>query len=388
MSLLFYFFVSTFLNACTNHNHQGIFADTSSINEAPLYKIAEEFKVSEFNNGDFFGYVFNVFVGADSTIFVSDPSTRKIHLFNYDGTYKDYLGGYGAGPGEFRRISNMSLLSSDTLLVVDISLARLTFYSLKKNKWILEKTVDYPQSPDVSLEPGVFGFRNFYRIKNGYVGVYESTISSFKSDTDNFIRVCFVIYNDNLQPITTVEPICYDKLELIVYQNSGSSVETVSAMPIPEGYQTLFTVTDKGDIITTWTEYNSISIQPFYSTESDEFEYYSAMIPITAKIEEDLVKKAIPNKNQSFFSENDLIGKIPSYKGYAEQMLLDDEDQIWILTRSVKDNLEWFIYDFNGNLNGRVLHSGGQFTQIKKNKIYVVNNSEKEPSFSVYEIQK
>ncbi|CAN5361736.1 hypothetical protein BH23BAC3_BH23BAC3_35360 [soil metagenome] len=388
MNLLCTLFVGILLNACLNNNHQNaIITDTLDVSGVPTFKIQEEFKITEFNDGDFFGYVYSAYASSEGTIFVGDPSNIKIQLFNYNGTYKGYLGGYGAGPGEFRRISDISLLTPDTLLVVDVSLARLTIYSIQNNEWALEKTIDYPLSPEIISESGIYGFRNFSRIKNGYVGVYESTISSFKSNSDNYISVCFVMYDDNLETIDTSKPICYDKLELIVNQNIGSSVETVSAMPIPNGYQTLFTISDKGDIITTWTGGKTISIQSFDSTKSNGFEYHSAKIPITTNIKQDLVNKAIPNENHSYFSKKELIEKIPPHKGFAEQMLLDDENQLWILTRSVEDNLKWLIYDITGNLNGRVLHPGGQFTQIIENKIYVANNSEKDPSFSVYEIQ-
>lgn len=388
MNLLCTLFVGILLNACLDNNHQNaITTDTLDLRGIPTFGIQKEFNITKFNDGDFFGYVYSAFAGSDSTIFVGDPGKRKILLFNYDGTYKGYLGGHGAGPGEFRRISDISLLTPDTLLVVDVSLARLTFYSIQKNEWALNKMIDYPLSPKINSEAGIYGFRNFSRTENGYVGVYESTISTFKSDSENYITICFVMYNDNLETINTSESICYDKVELIVSQNSGSSVETVSAMPIPHGYQTLYAISGKGDIITTWTGENLVFIKSFNSTNSHQFEYSSAKIPITSKMKEDLVNKAIPNENHSYFSKKKLIEKIPPHKGFAEQLLLDDENQLWILTRSLEDSLVWHIYDISGNLNGRVLHPGGQFTQIKENKIYSVNNSENEPSFSVYKIQ-
>src|SRR5690554_6212337 len=199
MNLLCAFFISLFLNTCLNNDHQNtIITDTLDVGGIPTIKIQEEFKITEFNNGEFFGYAYNAYVGSDSTIFVGDPSKRKIQLFNYDGTYKGYIGGYGAGPGEFRRISDISLLTPDTLLVVDVSLARLTFYSIQKNEWALNKMIDYPLNPGINSEADIYGFRNFSRIENGYVGVYESTISAFKSDSENYISICFVMYNDKL----------------------------------------------------------------------------------------------------------------------------------------------------------------------------------------------
>lgn len=283
----------------------------------------------------------------------------------------------------------MSLLSPDTLQIVDISSARVTFYSLTENGWSLAKTIDYPMSPHIDTEIEIFGFRQFHSITDGYIGVFESTISSFNTSTDNFIMVCFVLYDRNLQSNDEYKPLCYNKLELIVYQSSESSEQTISAMPVPEGYETLFAVSADGDIITTWTEHPILSIQPITQTAPKEFEYNSAKIPITSEYKSMLAKQAIPNEEHSYIKHNQVINAIPSYKGFAEQMLVDDKDRIWVLTHPVdNDDPEWLIYNFKGNLIGRMFHPGGNLTQIKNNKIYVSHNSgEEEPAFSVYSIE-
>jgi len=374
-------------NTCSNQSRQNSTEyEENGTFQANKFKLEEEFTISTFNGEEFFGYIYNAFETVDSTIFVGDLSNRKIQMFNYDGSYKGYLGGLGSGPGEFRRISNITLLAPDLVLVVDITLGRVTFYNIQNEKWKLHETNNIPINSDLNSETDIYNFRKYIEVQNGYIGVYESTISTFDLNNDNFIRICFVMHDENFNKIETVNPACYEKLELIVNQRSGSSVETVSAMPVPLGHQTLYAVNEEGNLITTWTGEKTIDIKSFNSSSTNKFEYESAKILVSENLVREIVQERIPNESESVFSKEQLTNKIPSYKEFAEQMIIDDKNQLWILSRSSKDNLEWQLYDMNGNIKGKSSHPGGKLIQIKNNRAYFVSN-EGEPSFSVFKIE-
>lgn len=62
--------------------------------------------------------VFDVDVGADGRVFVSEPSFARVVVFNADGSFQRTLGRRGRGPGEFQMPGNLMWLG-DTLTVLD-----------------------------------------------------------------------------------------------------------------------------------------------------------------------------------------------------------------------------------------------------------------------------
>lgn len=364
-------------------------SNSYDFSQIPKFYLKEEFRITEFNDDEFFGYVSNVLSGSKESILVSDPTTRKIHLFNNIGTYIGFLGGYGAGPGEFRRISNIALLTSDTLQVIDRTLARITFFTQSANEWVISSSFKIPIGSNINSDLEMFFFRQFHHTEEGYLATFESGISSNRAD--NFIKECYQVFDKGFNPIKDISPHCHNKLELIMHENSSAIVQTVSAMPIPEGYKTLSAVTKDGKIVSIWTEQPVVTIQNFYEDKNlpFEFEFHSAKIPITEDLKSELTQKAIPNSENSNIIQEEVFNSIPTYKGFAEQILVDDNNQIWILGRNENDRLIWLIYSLSGQLMGYSDHPGGIFTQIKNNRVYVANNTgNEEPSFSVYRIEK
>lgn len=389
MNRLIIFILLLFLLAsCSKDDKRAKNYNTSNFNQIPKFDLKEELKITEFNDDEFFGYVSNVLSGSNESILVSDPTTRKIHIFNNIGTYTGFLGGYGAGPGEFRRISNMDLLTSDTLQVIDITLARITFFTQSADEWVKSSSFNIPIGSNINSDLEMFSFRQFHRTDAGYIATFESGISSYKAD--NFIKECYQAFDKNFNPVKDNSPKCHNKLELIMHENSNASEQTVSAMPIPEGYKTLTTVTQDGKIVRIWTEQPVVTIQNFYEDKNlpFEFEFHSAKIPITDDLKTELTQKAIPNSENSNIKQEQVFKSIPTYKGFSEQILVDDNNQIWILGRNENDRLIWLIYRLDGQLIGLTDHPGGVFTQIKNTRVYVANNTgDEEPSFAIYRLE-
>jgi hypothetical protein len=73
--------------------------------------------------------VVQVLIGPDSELFVSQPSDRRILVYDAASQLTHEIGRRGEGPGEFRIVGHMGLLS-DTLYVGDNGLRRLSFFSL------------------------------------------------------------------------------------------------------------------------------------------------------------------------------------------------------------------------------------------------------------------
>lgn len=69
---------------------------------------------------------------ADGSIAVSDgdPAASRIVLYDESGTFLRAFGGRGEGPGEFRTLSRIYALGSDSLMAADNSTARLSVFGL------------------------------------------------------------------------------------------------------------------------------------------------------------------------------------------------------------------------------------------------------------------
>jgi len=97
----------------------------------------------------------------------------------------------------------------------------------------------------------------------------------------------------------------------------------------------------------------------------------------------------IPDPGQSRISRDRLTEKIPDYRGFARQLVMDDRGYIWVLVRPFEeDDPEWLVYSKQGELIAAAPHPGGNVTQIKDDRMYVIFTSmDDEPAFGVYELQ-
>jgi hypothetical protein len=65
---------------------------------------------------------------ADGRIVVADGVSSSLKVFDAHGSLQRTLGGAGEGPGEFRGLNLFTRLRSDSLIVFDFQLGRLTIF--------------------------------------------------------------------------------------------------------------------------------------------------------------------------------------------------------------------------------------------------------------------
>ncbi len=65
---------------------------------------------------------------ADGGLVIADRDVPRLLLYDADGTYRGALGRRGAGPGELRNLTSVSVLPGDTLATFDGTLRRLSFW--------------------------------------------------------------------------------------------------------------------------------------------------------------------------------------------------------------------------------------------------------------------
>lgn len=81
----------------------------------------------------------------DGQVAVADAGTNQIHLFTESGEHLKSVGQSGDGPGDFRTLRSLGLLS-DSLVAFDFSLGRLTVFNEKLE---VARTANLPGTPRV-----------------------------------------------------------------------------------------------------------------------------------------------------------------------------------------------------------------------------------------------
>lgn len=346
----------------------------------PIFNIEEQFRISAFDEDVFFASISDVAVGHDQTIFVSDRGVEKIYMFDQQGNYKGYLGGDGEGPGEFRQIISMSLLTPDTLQVFDWQLARITFFSKQNSHWTPVRYLDRPEGFRKYGADMFFTFNTLYPHPDGYLVRFRSSFTPVDTATHSFAY--YTLYDYRLNPVNEREYLMRAVSKAMVNRVSGRSV---SVAGIPERHKMLFSVTSDAREISTWTGGRQVTIQHITQEDSTSFIFPSRRVPLTDEDKTALVER---------FSQNDRINSrqvkehIPEYKGFSRSLHVDDQDRIWILARPFEeDDPEWLIYSMDGELLAASPHPGGTLQQIKGNRMYVsFTSAGEEPAFGVFDI--
>jgi hypothetical protein len=105
----------------------GFVSSTSAPPE--VWRLVPDLRIGALDGPAAFGRVVDVEVAPDGRMFVADRRSLRISIFAPDGTFLGGFGRSGAGPGEFRDFSRLSLARGG-LHVFDLAQMRLSRFSL------------------------------------------------------------------------------------------------------------------------------------------------------------------------------------------------------------------------------------------------------------------
>ncbi|MCH8568431.1 MAG: 6-bladed beta-propeller [Balneolales bacterium] len=371
------------ITACSSPDPIEDYASRPDFDQLPVFEIEQLFEISDFNDGDFFASVTQVVSGEDGTILVSDSQAKKIYLFDETGAYLSYLGGEGAGPGEFRQIGRVSLLAPDTLQAVDWQLARITFFSLQDGNWTAVKYHDRPSGAREYGSDIFFTFDGLYPRENGYLARFNSSFTPVDTATHSFAYYSKLDFD--LQQAENQEYYMHVVTKPVV---NREGVRSVSVMSLPESHRTHYSNTADGFKISNWSGNNQIIISHITRGDSSSFKFASNRVPFLDEEIRAIIDRQIPDPENSMFSRDQTREALPKYRGFSRQLILDDLERIWILTRPFQvDDPEWLIYSKSGNLLAAAPHPGGTVSQIKNNRMYVrLSTPDGEPAFGAYRL--
>ena len=96
-----------------------------------VFSLEEELSIGEVEGRKeyMFSEIGTIAVDDEERIYISDRKETHIKVFDKDGVYSITIGRKGQGPGEFERISGMQITHQKELLVFDMNMRRLSFFT-------------------------------------------------------------------------------------------------------------------------------------------------------------------------------------------------------------------------------------------------------------------
>ncbi|HSH53346.1 MAG TPA: 6-bladed beta-propeller, partial [Bacteroidales bacterium] len=285
-----------------------------------------------------------------------------IYVYNSNGSYITQIGKKGRGPGEFQNIYSLDI-HENQLYAYDYQQRKIYVFSL--GSFILSHTIN--------LNP-----ENWNHIK----GLKNSFPTRFFARNDEVLLMSFTqIPQPNQFDEQTYKKyfLLNKKGEIIsdlVYQQKGVEYLIsnwgggLNLLKPPFTRSSLMAVSEDGTIFSAWSEEFLIKV---YSPEGHYlYAFYYPLMPSS------LNKKSFLDlyNEQPLLQKSYKSSKIPNTWPVLNQMLLDDENRLWVST--ITDNEDyylWWVVDEEGKLLARLKWPGKRLARdiSKLNRIIIKN---------------
>lgn len=296
-------------------------------------------------------------------VFIADVQQLKIHVFSPGGSWLKSIGRQGGGPGEFHQISEIKIVS-DHLYVVDASQRRINVFSLDSlNPSHLISLIPQNQNRFEELSSR---FPDHYLIRSDgsvLTGFFTPPFLTENPQSPDSLLFYILDHSGQILPgrILTQQGFIY-YTGTAMHQNSMFSFDFT-----PVSHRVL---SGNDHIYTNLTEEFLIKV---YNPAGD---YVRSIYYPFDKIEID--RKDLINKENRGEPYRQTIQQIDLPKTYPviRNMLMDDEDRLWISTFTDSDDIDnWWILNEEGEMIGRFSLSRDKWIrEIKNNRIYTIEN--------------
>jgi hypothetical protein len=300
-----------------------------------VFSLEEELSIGEVRGREeyMFSEIGTIAVDDEERIYVSDRKETHIKIFDKDGVYLITIGRKGQGPGEFERISGMQITHQKELLVFDMNMRRLSFFTVD-GKLIETLSISKLRPFEINMNSK----RNFIITSVALDLMTNQSISELK------------IYDTNLNLLKTI------------------------ATPSPSN---LFNPFDSFDI---WKLTKDDNIVYGYN-ETYELQILDSGGKIIKKIVKEydpvkITKKEKQEAEKKYSPRNKI--DYPQFRPAYRYFTLDDEDRIYVQTSEKTEDGSGYYYD--------VFDSEGKYIAkiplkarpqvLKKNKLYTIEEDE------------
>ena len=300
-----------------------------------VFSLEEELSIGESEGREEYmlSEVGSIAVDDEERIYVSDRKETHIKVFDKNGVYLITIGRKGQGPGEFERISGMQITQQKELLVFDMRIRRISFFSLD-GEFIRLKSIGEIQALELKMNS-----------KENFI------VDSVLLDPRNFLAVTSLkIFDSNLKLIATI------------YTSDPKDVLTPF---LPFMVWTLYKI---DNIVVGYN--NTYEFQVLEPEGKLIKKIMKEYFPV--KITEEERKERLKQLQQS--EKKEVPEFYPAYLNFT----VDDDDRIFVQTMERPKNKKGYYYD--------VFDSEGKFiVKIplkirpriwKKNKLYSIEEDE------------
>jgi len=280
-----------------------------------------------------FSEIGTIAVGDEERIYISDWKEIHIKVFDKDGMYLITIGRKGQGPGEFERISGMQITHQKELLVFDMNMRRISFFTVAGK---LIETLSLSE-----LRP------------------FKLNMNSKR----NFIITSFTLDLMTNQSIT----------EFKIYDANLSLLNTIAA-PGPRSlfnpFEPFFIweLAKDDNIVYGYNKTYELQILDSGGNSIKRIEKEYDPVKITKEEKQEAEKKySSPNKIE-----------YPSFHPAYHNFTLDDEGRIYVQTFEKTEDGRGYYYDIFDAKGRYITKIPLKFTPriLKKNKLYTIEEDE------------
>jgi len=330
----------------SNNNRINLQLDSKSIMESDTVELFRE-KVFESNKEVFLdGFLWKTKVDNENNVYIAVQRLGKlaIYVFHPDGRLKNKVSRYGRGPGEFEYISSMTVYK-DTLLVLDTRLQKIGFFSLNDLSHIKDELIDNSKIKREGKFESLMKGRDIYVIDADHILMKFEVLSLFEPNM--FTKsVSYRISNDGI--INSKPILQQDRYIMYTYKDKGNTREFGFTTPFTRN--SLFTLNDKGEMFTAWSE--DFLIKKYNREGIYQKSFYYPFQKSNLSLEAlDLDRRRV-----EFIKEQGY----PKTWPVLHTMEADDEGRLWIAIITDNDSTyQWVVLDQeDGSLLAKFTFSG------------------------------
>ncbi len=282
----------------------------------------------------FFGSIADAMIASDGSFLVSDPTRKRIHIFDSEGRFKNSALNEGQGPGEVERMAwNFGYTDQDEIIIYDSSHRRVSIYEFTGD--------DLTVSTDINIEP----FPVNFHLKTNKDIVLHTRPSPGSEDQDKD-RIMLTDLNGTIKHENLIE---FKSNEQIVISNpegvrmmSFSSAHHARNLVRFYGDKLIYARSDElGFII---YDLNSGEIIQQVSLQRPDY-------PLPMEERREFVDGMLERSGLEDVQTSDVISEMPETKGKVKNLHYDPTGYVW-LNIIDEQGPDWLKFSLDGDLAG------------------------------------
>lgn len=297
-------------------------------------------------------------------VFIADIQQTEIHVFDSDGSWLQSLGRQGNGPGEFQHIGEIDIVSNQ-LYAIDAHQRKVNVFSLDSLK--LSHSISLIPQNKSQFEELSDRFPDHYLINSD--GSVLTGFLTLPFQTENPQSPDSLLFYEMDQSGQIQPGRILSQQGFIYYTGTGKHQNSIfsfdfspRSLRVLSGDDHIFTNLSEEFLIKVYNsdgDYIRAIYYPFDKMEINRTDV------INRENRGDLYRQAI--------RQNDL----PETHAVIRNMLMDDEDRLWISTFTDSDDTDnWWVLDKEGEMLGRFsLSTDKWIREIKNNRVYTIENN-------------